>query len=110
ERLELSDRVVVLAPGNNQPVGMLTISDTAPFVGETITVSAAGITDPDNVSATNPTGAVTSPIGFFWQEETHPGSGIFEDILARNGFRVETPIGPSFTVPTLNPAGPAIPP
>src|SRR5262249_7197074 len=61
-------------------------------------VSAAGITEPDTLSASNPTGAVTSPISFFWQAETKPGSGVWEDLLVRNGFGVETPIGPSFTV------------
>src|SRR5499427_7777110 len=105
ERLQFNDQVVILAPGNNQPVGSLTISDTTPTVGQTVTVSAAGITDLDNVSPTNPTGAVTSPISFFLQQESHPGSGIFEDMLVRNGFGVETPIGPSLVVPDLTHIG-----
>src|SRR5499426_2104608 len=102
ERLQFADQSIVLTPGlNNEPVGLLTLSDTTPTVGDTITVSAADITDLDNFSATNPTGAVTGPFSFFWQVETRPGSGVWEDILARNGFGVETPIGTSFTVPTL---------
>ena len=33
----------------------------------------------DNVSLTNPTGAITGPITYFWQQEVRPG--VFEDIL-----------------------------
>ncbi|HEX9549035.1 MAG TPA: hypothetical protein VF942_16965, partial [Acidimicrobiales bacterium] len=100
ERLQFSDQAVVLVPGlNAQPVGLLTLSNTAPAEGQTVTVSATSITDPDNVSPTNPTGAVTGPISYYWQVEVRPGSGVFEDILVRNGFGVESPLGPSFTVP-----------
>jgi Ca2+-binding RTX toxin-like protein len=106
ERLQFGDQSIVLTPGlNNEPVGLLTISTSSPTVGQTITVSADGITDADNVSPTNPTGTVTGPISFFWQEESHPGSGVFEDMLVRNGFGVETPIGPSLTVPPPPHAG-----
>src|SRR5262245_18966592 len=100
ERLQFSDRAIVLAPGlNNEPVGVLTLDNTTPIVGQTITASAAGITDADNVSPTNPTGAITSPISFFWQRQITPG--VWEDILVRNGFGVESPVGASFTIPTL---------
>jgi Ca2+-binding RTX toxin-like protein len=33
------------------------------------------------VSASNATGAVLPPVAYFWQVETNPGSGIFEDLL-----------------------------
>jgi Ca2+-binding RTX toxin-like protein len=46
ERLQFSDQALVLAPGlNAEPVGVLTVSDTTPAIGQTLTVSAAGITD-----------------------------------------------------------------
>src|SRR5262249_42326356 len=45
----------------------------------------------------NPTGAVTGPISYYWQIEGSPG--VFEDLLVRNGFGVEQPLGPSLTLP-----------
>src|SRR5262245_20198559 len=100
ERLQFSDRSIDLVPGlDAAAVGLLTIDNTAPVEGQTLTVSAAGITDADNVSATNRTGAVTGPISYYWQAEAKPGTGVFEDLQVRNGFGVETPLGPSFTIP-----------
>src|SRR5262249_22246702 len=64
ERLQFSDQAVVLVPGlNNEPVGALTITDLnggAVRIGDTLRVSLPGVTDADNINATNPTGAVTS--------------------------------------------------
>jgi Ca2+-binding RTX toxin-like protein len=95
ERLQFSDQAIVLAPGlNNEPVGLLTISDPTPEVGNTLTVSAAGVTDADNAG-----GAITGPISFVWQFEPIPGSGVFQDILVRTGLGAETVTGTSFTVP-----------
>src|SRR5207247_6700291 len=44
-------------------------------------VSITGVTDADNVSPTNPTGAVTSSVSYIWQVERNPGTGVFEDII-----------------------------
>ena len=43
-------------------------------------MSIAGVTDPDNVSATNPTGAITGQIPTFGRLN-RPGTGVFEDII-----------------------------
>ena len=40
------------------------------------------MTDADNVSASNPTGAITGTVSYVWQFEPNPGSGVFEDIIA----------------------------
>jgi Ca2+-binding RTX toxin-like protein len=96
ERLQFADLAVVLAPGlNNEPVGSLTVSDTTPRVGQTLTVSGAGLFDADN-TATN--GAVPGPYTFFWQVEARAGSGIFEDIIILTGLGAGNATGPSFTV------------
>ncbi|MEJ5989219.1 peroxidase family protein [Ramlibacter sp. PS3R-8] len=81
ERLQFANMAVML-DWDEMPMGLLEISNTRPRQGELITVSAAGVTDGDN-----PTGAITSPISYFWQVETVPGSGIFDDIS------VTTPAG-----------------
>ncbi|HLF95631.1 MAG TPA: tandem-95 repeat protein [Methylococcaceae bacterium] len=97
ERLQFNDQAVVLAPGLNAgPEGLLTVNDPTPEVGSLLTVSAAGVTDADN-TATG--GAIPGPFTFFWQFETVPGSGVFEDIIIRTGLGAETVTGPSFTVP-----------
>src|SRR5262249_31342981 len=44
-------------------------------------VSTAGVTDADNISPTNPTGAITHAVTYIWQVERDPGSGVFEDIV-----------------------------
>ncbi|MBI4294534.1 MAG: heme peroxidase, partial [Betaproteobacteria bacterium] len=96
ERLQFSDQAVVLTPGiNNEPVGLLTISDPSPAVGQTITVSAAGVSDADNAASG---GAITGGIGYFWQVERLAGSGVFEDILVRSGIGAQNATGTSFTV------------
>ena len=82
ERLQFSDQALVVDGSNASPDGVLTIDDDTPTEDGLLTVSAAGVTDEDNVSATNPTGAITGPISFFWQAEVRPG--IFEDILIEN--------------------------
>jgi Ca2+-binding RTX toxin-like protein len=93
ERLQFADQSVVLVPGLNQePSGQLTINDavsgtpdTTPTVGQLLRASDLLITDGDNVSATNPTGAVTGPISYVWQVETTPGTGVFDDIILKPG-------------------------
>ncbi|MGF6553712.1 Ca2+-binding RTX toxin-like protein [Pseudomonas sp. S30_BP2TU TE3576] len=115
ERLQFTDQAIVLGGLNSAPVGSLTIDDATPAVGQTLTVSAADITDADN-TATG--GAITSPISFFWQFEPSPGSGVFEDITffaAGEVARAEgttVTVGTEFRVPppaTLIGAVPAIP-
>jgi len=98
ERLQFSDGAAFIAEQgfNFDPQGQLTISDETPAVGEALSVSALGVTDEDNISTTNPTGAVTGAIAYYWQAEVRPG--IFEDILIENaGGEVARATGPSFT-------------
>ncbi len=80
---------------NSEPEGFLTISDSTPTEGQLLTVSAAGVTMP-TVSPTNPDGAITGPISYFWQSEVRPG--VFEDILIENaGGEEARATGPTFT-------------
>ena len=71
-------------PSSDEPVGLLTINDNTPTENQPLTVSAAGVTDADNVSPTNPLGVITGPIAYYWQSEPRPGTGIFEDIVIAN--------------------------
>jgi Ca2+-binding RTX toxin-like protein len=84
ERLQFADQALVLGGLDAVPDGKLTISGAA-AEHHPLTVSIAGVTDADNVSPTNPTGAITGPVSYFWQQETAAGSGIFEDILVVAG-------------------------
>ena len=101
ERLQFSDQAVVLVPGvNEEPAGLLTIDDDTPLEGQTLTVSIADVTDADNVTTDNPTGAITGPVSFFWQVEEDPGSGRFTTILNDNvGGELARATGSTFTVP-----------
>src|SRR5262249_25166336 len=89
QRLQFSDQSITLVPGlNEEPVGQLTILDAAtnlpdnsPTEGQLLRVSIAGVTDPDNISPTNQTGAITGTVSYVWQAELRPGSGVFEDII-----------------------------
>jgi Ca2+-binding RTX toxin-like protein len=78
ERLQFADATVVLSGNNAAPDGLLTLSTDAPTEDQPLTVSALGVTDADNVSASNPTGAITGTVQYFWQSETAPG--VFADI------------------------------
>jgi Ca2+-binding RTX toxin-like protein len=72
ERLSFADQTIVLVPGaNNEPLGGPTIVGT-PTEDQPLTVSIAGVSDADGI---------TAPVAYFWQVETVPGSGSFEDIL-----------------------------
>ena len=72
ERLSFADQTIVLVPGaNNEPVGGPTIVGT-PIEDQPLTVSIAGVTDADEI---------TTPVAYFWQVETVPDSGSYEDIL-----------------------------
>jgi Ca2+-binding RTX toxin-like protein len=97
ERIQFSDQAFVLGGLNHAPVNLLTISDTTPTEDHLLTVSIAGVTDADNVSPTNPTGAITGPVSYFWQAELNPGSGIFEDITFFAAGEISRVEGTSFT-------------
>lgn len=80
ERLLFSDQTVELAPtGNNLPAGKPTIAGVLE-VGEVLTASLTGITDADNITSTNATGALTPPYTIYWQAETRPGSGVYANL------------------------------
>ncbi|MGF6092986.1 peroxidase family protein, partial [Pseudomonas sp. 18173] len=86
ERLQFADTQQVLVTGlNAQPIGSPTLTDGnggAITVGDTLTVSVAGVRDADNVAAGNPLGLITnSSVSYIWQFEATPGSGVFEDII-----------------------------
>ncbi|SFP54598.1 Ca2+-binding protein, RTX toxin-related [Geopseudomonas sagittaria] len=119
ERLQFADMALVLvggqfvpeipgvqAAGNFAPEGEVLILDAdgeplvgAPAVGQRLLVSVAGVSDGDNVSASNPDGSIGGrPTSYVWQVETVPGSGIFEDILVDGGVLPATVDGRSFTV------------
>jgi Ca2+-binding RTX toxin-like protein len=98
ERLQFADQSIVIDGLNNGPQGLLTISDPTPTEDELLTVSIAGVTDADNVSTANPTGAITGPVSYFWQAEVNPGSGRFEDILAFSAGEMARQEGTTFTV------------
>ena len=77
ERLQFSDTLIRLQAGNSAPEGAPTISDTSPTEGQLLSVSIAGVTDPDNPNG----GTITSQVVYTWQVETRPGTGVFEDII-----------------------------
>ncbi|WP_085718699.1 peroxidase family protein [Pseudomonas sp. B28(2017)] len=96
ERLQFADQTQVLVTGlNAEPVGLLRISDGTPAVGQVLTVSAADITDADNLTLGT---EITGPIAFVWQVETNPGTGIFDDIGIALGGGLGTATGSTFTV------------
>ncbi|HLF96992.1 MAG TPA: peroxidase family protein, partial [Methylococcaceae bacterium] len=89
ERLQFNDQAVVLVPGlNNEPTGQLAVSDAAPAVGETLTVSLGTVADADGIAGS---------VRYIWQQETAAGSGLFTDIAGPGG-RVAIAFGTSLTV------------
>jgi len=89
ERLQFADQAVVLVPGlNAEPQGFLTLSDYNPAAGTVVTVSAANVSDADGLG----------PIGYVWQYEPNPGTGIFQDIQTFVGIGVIRATGPTFTM------------
>ena len=61
---------------------------------QTLTVSIAGVTDDNNVSVLNPTGAITGAVTYYWQVEGT--GGVFTDILRDNGVTLAPVTGTSF--------------
>ena len=70
-----------------------------------LTVSIAGVTDADNATRENPTGAITGTVTYVWQVEPRPGSGIFEDIVPRPSaiLRSRAPMAPASGSPPISP-------
>ena len=95
ERLQFSDQAITVAGNNNAPVGLATISDATPTEDQLLTVSLAGVTDPDNTLSV-PAGAITGPVVYYWQVELDPGSGIFEDLIGVIAGEDAPITGPSF--------------
>jgi Ca2+-binding RTX toxin-like protein len=96
ERLQFADQAIVIDGLNRGPVGLLQISDTTPTEDQLLTVSIAGVTDPDNVRPGNPTGAINGPVSYFWQADLN-GDGHFEDIQQFSAGEVHRIEGTSFT-------------
>jgi Ca2+-binding RTX toxin-like protein len=97
ERLQFNDFSMVLVPGLNfEPEGFLLLNDPAPTLNQVLSAPIAAITDGDNVSLSNPTGAVTGPVTYTWQIERVPGSGFFEDMVAPTGVGDVRAAGPTF--------------
>src|SRR5262249_42229604 len=95
ERLQFADQALVIDGLNHAPAGLLTISDPTPTEDQLLTVSIAGVTDADNVSPTNPTGAIPEPVSYFWQGELTPG--VFQDIEFFGAGETQRAVGLSFT-------------
>ncbi len=104
ERLQFADQSITLNGANAGPEGALSFSGD-PVEGSAITVSIAGVTDADNVSILNPTGAVTGTVAYFWQSDN--GTGVFTDILGFAAGEVGRVGGPTFT-PTADLVGQAL--
>ncbi|SDN53347.1 peroxidase family protein [Pseudomonas jinjuensis] len=107
ERLQFSDTAFDLTggTGNQGPTGGLAIIDAltgqrddTPVVGQLLRVSATPAHDADNVSAGNPTGTITGPVSYFWQVETVPGSGVYEDISFFDAGEASWALGETFRV------------
>jgi len=94
ERLQFADQALVLGGLDSVPDGAPTITQGP---NGQLTVSIAGVTDADNVTDTNPTGAITGPVAYFWQQELRPGSGIFSDITFVAGGEFARQEGVTFT-------------
>ncbi len=97
ERLEFADTIVVLNANvpNNGAQNPLTISDVTPTENQSLTVSADGVIDPDNVTLANPTGEILGPVTFYWQAQGVDGT--FSDILINDGVTTRPATGTTFT-------------
>jgi hypothetical protein len=118
ERLIFEDMTIELKTGvagaadpalNSLAVGEVTISDMTGTLGGVLEASVTGVTDNDNISATNPFGAITGVVDYYWQVELEPGSGSFSNIQRFeggnvNGGEVFTPHGNVLQI-TVNEVG-----
>ncbi len=112
ERLEFADGSIDLVGGlNDAPVGTVTVHALINSSGEPVFqaglpmriatdstgalvvsgTSATRVTDANNVSSTNPDGAIRN-FTVTWQVETAPDSGVYEDVLRADGTLVTGPI------------------
>jgi Ca2+-binding RTX toxin-like protein len=108
ERLQFSDRSQASGVGtavNAGPTGHLAILDAAtglrddtPVSGQLLRVTPLAVHDADNVSAANTTGAVNGPVAYYWQVETLPGSGVYEDITFVAAGEVQRATGATYRV------------
>jgi hypothetical protein len=103
ERLQFADGTMILGGNNDEATGSLAVvdavtntADGTPALGQVLKASIAGVTDGDNVSPTNPTGAITGPVSYFWQVDL-TATGLFTDILVPFGGGVMRAEGPTFT-------------
>ncbi|VVP39361.1 peroxidase family protein [Pseudomonas fluorescens] len=108
ERLQFADQAQVTGFGNgvnSELSGRLAILDAdtgaredAPVAGQLLRVSNRAIHDADNVSAANPTGAITGAMAYYWQAENVAGSGIYEDITIVAAGEAQRATGTTFLV------------
>jgi Ca2+-binding RTX toxin-like protein len=108
ERLQFADQAQVTGVGNgvnSELSGRLAILDAdtgaredAPVAGQLLRVSNRAIHDADNVSAANPTGAITGAMAYYWQVENVAGSGIYEDITVVAAGEAQRATGTTFLV------------
>ncbi|MDZ3991818.1 peroxidase family protein [Pseudomonas sp. Teo4] len=108
ERLQFADRALASGVGtavNNGPTGHLAILDAAsglrddtPVSGQLLRVTDRAVHDADNTSAANPNGAVTGPVAYYWQVETIPGTGVFEDITFDAAGEITQAMGATYRV------------
>ncbi|AZL68230.1 peroxidase family protein [Pseudomonas oryziphila] len=108
ERLQFADSAQASGVGtavNNGPAGHLAILDDAsgaradaPVAGQLLRVSNRGVHDADNVGAGNASGAVTGPVAYYWQVETIPGTGVYEDITFVAAGEVSRATGSTYRV------------
>ncbi|MHC8366475.1 peroxidase family protein [Pseudomonas sp. ZT5P21] len=108
ERLQFADVAQASGVGtaqNNDPSGHLAILDAAtgvrdntPVAGQLLRVSDRAVHDADNQSVTNPTGAVTGGVAYYWQVETIAGSGVYDDITFLAAGEASRAIGTTYRV------------
>ncbi|MFC5708257.1 peroxidase family protein [Aeromonas eucrenophila] len=107
ERLQFSDFAIsgFGTAVNNDPTSHLAILDAATGVrndtsvaGQLLRVSDRAVHDLDNVSGTNPTGAITGAVSYYWQVENVAGSGVYEDITFVAAGEVSRATGSTYRV------------
>ncbi|MNG89211.1 Bifunctional hemolysin/adenylate cyclase precursor [compost metagenome] len=108
ERLQFSDSAQASGVGtavNAGPTGHLAILDAVTGLrndtsvsGQLLRVSNVAVHDADNVGATNASGAINGPVAYYWQVETLPGSGVYEDITFVAAGEVSRATGATYRV------------
>ncbi|QXH34067.1 peroxidase family protein [Pseudomonas muyukensis] len=108
ERLQFADSAQASGVGtalNNGPTGHLAIVDAAtglrddtPVAGQLLRVNNLAVHDADNQGAGNPSGALSGPVSYYWQVETIPGTGVYEDITFVAAGEVSRAIGSTYRV------------